>query len=72
MITAKDFGKAARINKINAPTLDQHFLNWLKAINAENRIHHFVQWWEGWYEVIDESLSLQESQLNKRKSQSIF
>jgi hypothetical protein len=57
MITAKEFGKNAKVKGINAPTLDENFLHWLTTIDAENKIDIFVQWWEGWYEALDEHLS---------------
>jgi hypothetical protein len=72
MHLAKDFGKSARMKKINAPTLDDNFLDWLKTTNGDQRIHHLMEWWEGWYEIFDENLFRQEGQLNTRKSQSTF
>ncbi len=70
MITAKEFGKTAKRNEINAPTLDVNFLNWLTTTSTENKIDNFVQWWEGWYEALDEILSLQRGKFIKNQSQS--
>lgn len=63
MSPAKEFGKNARKNGINAPTLDDFFSKWLAKINAEGKKDYFVQWWEGWYEALDESLSYQSLQM---------
>ncbi|HEY6529866.1 MAG TPA: hypothetical protein VIZ65_14330 [Cellvibrionaceae bacterium] len=57
--TAKEFGKSAKINKINAPSLDENFLNWLLSINTKNKVDNFVHWWEGWYEALDETIVFQ-------------
>lgn len=57
MITPKEFGKIAKRNGINAPTLDENLSRWLANINADTTIDHYVQWWEGWYEALDESLA---------------
>jgi len=59
MNTAKDFGKNAKNNGINAPTLDEFFAHWLQKMNVSEKRDYFVQWWEGWYEALDESLSTQ-------------
>ena len=70
MITAKEFGKTAKRNEINAPTLDVNFLNWLTTLSTEKKIDNFVQWWEGWYEALNESLSLQSGKFINNQSQS--
>lgn len=57
MNTAKEFGKNAKNNGINAPTLDEIFANWLLKMKVSEKRDYFVQWWEGWYEALDESLS---------------
>lgn len=57
MSKAKEFGKLARNCGINAPTLDENLSRWLVKTNTEKNIDHYVQWWEGWYEALDESLS---------------
>jgi hypothetical protein len=57
MITPKDFGKLAKRNGINAPTLDEDLSHWLARTKAERVKDYYVQWWEGWYEALDESLS---------------
>ena len=57
--TAKEFGRSAKINKINAPSLDENFLNWLLSINTQNKVDNFVHWWEGWYEALDETIVFQ-------------
>jgi len=59
MNTAKEFGKNAKNNGINAPTLDEIFASWLLKMKASEKRDYFVQWWEGWYEALDESLSAQ-------------
>jgi hypothetical protein len=70
MTTAREFGKIAKKNEINAPTLDEKFLHWLVTIGPEKKIDNFVQWWEGWYEALDESLSLQTGKFSKHIAQS--
>lgn len=57
MVTAKEFGKIAKRSGINAPTLDEQFSHWLVKMNAEKTRDYMVQWWEGWYEALDESFS---------------
>lgn len=71
MNTAKEFGKNAKQNKINAPTLDEKFLNWLVTISPETKIDSLVQWWEGWYEALDESLALQSGKFTKFSAQQL-
>lgn len=58
MVTPKEFGKLAKKSGINAPTLDENLSRWLAKVKSEKTIEHYVQWWEGWYEALDESLSL--------------
>jgi hypothetical protein len=58
MYTPKEFGKMAKQNGINAPTLDENLARWLNRTGDEKTKDHYVQWWEGWYEALDESLSL--------------
>lgn len=57
MTTPKEMGKAAKKNGINAPTLDDNLSSWLAQADEEKRIDHYVRWWEGWYEALDESLA---------------
>lgn len=61
MITPKECGKLAHRNGINAPTLDGNLARILghngKDI-SDKKNNHYVQWWEGWYESLDESLAL--------------
>lgn len=71
MTTAKEFGKNAKQNEINAPTLDEKFLQWLATINSEKKIDNLVQWWEGWYEALDESLLLQSGRFTKLNVQHV-
>lgn len=58
MITPKEFGKTAKASGINAPTLDEKFSQWLLKVEAEQKRDCLGQWWEGWYEALDESLSM--------------
>lgn len=57
MNKVKEFGKMARNCGINAPTLDENLSRWFVNTNTEKNIEHYVQWWEGWYEALDESLA---------------
>lgn len=62
MITAKECGKLAHRNGVNAPTLDGNLANLLgrnSSNTGDKKTTHYVQWWEGWYESLDESLALQ-------------
>lgn len=58
MFTPKEFGKTAKASGINAPTLDEKFSLWLSKTEADKKRDYLVQWWEGWYEALDESLSM--------------
>lgn len=61
MITPKECGKIAHKNGINAPTLDGNLASLLGSTGKnprDKKADHYVQWWEGWYESLDESLSL--------------
>lgn len=66
MANPREFGKIAKRNGINAPTLDENLSRWLTRINAEKNIDHYVQWWEGWYEAQDESIALQNVNLTRK------
>jgi len=66
MNTAKEFGKNAKNNGINAPTLDEIFASWLLKMKVSEKRDYFVQWWEGWYEALDESLSASKRQCARR------
>jgi hypothetical protein len=57
MIAPKYFGKLAKRNGINAPTLDDNLSRWLARAKIDQVKDHYVHWWEGWYEALDESLS---------------
>ncbi|ARU29268.1 hypothetical protein CBR65_18535 [Cellvibrio sp. PSBB006] len=62
MITPKECGKIAHRNGINAPTLDGNLASLLGTAGgniSDKKTSHYVQWWEGWYESLDESLALQ-------------
>jgi hypothetical protein len=59
MNPAKEFGKNAKNNGVNAPKLDEFFVAWLQKMKVSENRDYFVQWWEGWYEALDESLSVQ-------------
>lgn len=58
MITPKQFGKTAKAAGINAPTIDTRFATWLLNSEADRKKDYLIQWWEGWYEALDESLSM--------------
>lgn len=66
MITPKEMGKIAKHYGINAPTLDENLSRWLARFDVEKKIDHYVQWWEGWYEALDESLALKNVSFTKR------
>ena len=53
MMSARCYGKEAKLNDINAPTLDQHFYLSIQGLPAEERIFQLSEWWEGWYESLD-------------------
>lgn len=57
MNSPKEYGKIARQNGINAPTLDENLCQWLSHAGFDKKTEHYVQWWEGWYEALDESLA---------------
>ena len=59
MITAREFGNHAKQNEINAPTLDKQFLQWLATTDDDMRIDFLIEWWDGWYEELNTSSSLQ-------------
>lgn len=59
MSSPKEYGKIARQNGINAPTLDENLSLWLLRSGFNAKTEHYVQWWEGWYEALDESLAYQ-------------
>lgn len=58
MITPKDLGRLAQRQGINAPSLDEQMACWLERFGAEAKTAHMIHWWEGWYEGLEESLSL--------------
>lgn len=57
-MTPKELGKWAKVNGINAPTLDRGLDCWIKGKDAAAIRSYYVQWWAGWYEALDESFSL--------------
>jgi hypothetical protein len=59
MSSPKEYGKIARKNGINAPTLDENLSQWLSRSGFDRKTEHYVEWWEGWYEALDESLAFQ-------------
>lgn len=72
MITPKECGKIAHRSGINAPTLDGNLAN-LLGINGKHtaikKSDHYVQWWEGWYESLDESLALRPVKFTNHRPQ---
>lgn len=58
MNTAKDYGKSAQKSRINAPTLDENLLRWLTISGFEKHTEHYIEWWEGWYEALNESFAV--------------
>lgn len=72
MVTPKEMGKIAKRNGINAPTLDENLSRWLARFETEKKIDHYVHWWEGWYEALDESLAFQNVSFTKKVRQTSF
>ena len=72
MVTPKEMGKIAKRNGINAPTLDENLSRWLTRFATEKKIDHYVHWWEGWYEALDESLAFQNVSFTKKVRQTSF
>jgi hypothetical protein len=64
MMTPKELGKWAKTVGINAPTLDAGLACWIKNSTQEERKQYYVEWWEGWYEALDEIISFQQQQVN--------
>ncbi len=60
MITPKQLGIKAKQRGINVPSLDETFAKLLLKIDAEKKIEHLTQWWEGWYEAFDEAILMQQ------------
>lgn len=65
MFSPKEMGKIAQTNGINAPTLDENLARWIARFDPERKIDHYVRWWEGWYEALDESLAFKNVSFTK-------
>ncbi len=68
MMTPKELGKWAKTVGINAPSLDAGFSCWIKNATAEERKKHLIEWWDGWYEALDESISFQQNVYGNRSA----
>jgi hypothetical protein len=68
MMTPKELGKWANIVGINAPSLDAGFSCWIKNATSEERKQYLIEWWDGWYEALDESISFQQVAYKKRSA----
>lgn len=66
MINPKQYGKSAKKSGINAPTLDEKFSIYLAKLEADKKLEYLTQWWEGWYEALHESISLQATYLSPK------
>lgn len=49
-------GKNAYKNGINSPTLDFTLSNWLKNNPKRSQTDQYLQWWEGWFDGLNENL----------------
>jgi hypothetical protein len=67
-MTPKELGKWAKIVGINAPSLDAEFSCWIKNATNEERKQYLIEWWDGWYEALDESISFQQAAYKKRSA----
>ena len=68
MRTAKELGKIARNTGINAPTLDRALASRMQNVTLDERKEIYVEWWAGWYEALDESLSLNSEYFTKHST----
>ncbi len=67
-MTPKELGKWAKIVGINAPSLDAGFSCWIKNATSEERKQYLIEWWDGWYDALDESISVQQGAYKKRSA----
>jgi hypothetical protein len=67
-MTPRELGKWAKLNGINAPTLDRGLDCWLKGKDSTTIQQHYIAWWDGWYEALDESLSFQQESFTRQLS----
>jgi hypothetical protein len=68
MMTPRELGKWAKAVGINAPSLDTGLTCWIKNATQEERKQYLVEWWEGWYEALDEFISFQRVCSTKRSA----
>lgn len=68
MMTPKELGKWAKTVGINAPSLDAGFSCWIKNASSEERKQYLIEWWDGWYEALDESISFQQNHYANRSA----
>ena len=70
MNTPRKLGKLAQQAGISAPSLDDNLMRLVKnvSINTEERKRHFVEWWGGWYEGLDASISQPYVDFTKKSS----
>jgi len=67
-MTPKELGRLAKKSGINAPTLDFDLARWLKNVDINEKKAHYVEWWEGWYEVLSENISFQNENFTRHSS----
>lgn len=64
-MSPRDLGKWAKLTGINAPSLDSAFYCWIKNATEEQRTRYCREWWEGWFDAVDESLSFRNDRFTK-------
>lgn len=52
----RSLGKNAYKKGITSPTLDFTLSSWLKNNPQRSRSDHYMQWWEGWFDGLNENL----------------
>lgn len=67
-MTPKELGKWAKTVGINAPSQDAGFACWIKNASAEEKKQYHVEWWEGWYEALDEIIAFQQANFEQRSA----
>ena len=56
-MSPRELGKWAKLTGINAPALDSGFHCWLKNAHDEQKKRYHIEWWEGWYDAMNEIIS---------------
>lgn len=62
--SARVLGKEAQQSNISLPTLDINMAPILEGVEIAERVKFLVQWWEGWYEGLNEQVYVNDYSLN--------